>query len=191
MKDRFELRITQDGSIEGIYQDGLAQLLDANEVRVCRASNVEWEESPDGIEKGWTVRSAKDPELAIRWRNVGLELDQHVVHSGILVFFNNREDALKQEVKFFWDLLGWEHKPCPTHSIVGCMTCRYGEPPECCPKDCQGIDLGDGNWSGCSCQSGKAITERYQPKGWKCDCPQHTGPNPCKEPSTNPTEATR
>jgi len=33
--------------------------------------------------------------------------------------------------------------------------------PDRCPEGCQGIDLGDGNHSGCEC------------KGATCDCPNH------------------
>jgi hypothetical protein len=70
------------------------------------------------------------------------------------------------------------------------MTCRYGEPPAACPVNCQGIDLLDGNWSGCSCRSGKLANGEPQPEGWQCDCPQHTGPNPCKEISISLVDVT-
>lgn len=176
MKDKFELRITQDGSIESIYQDGLAEALGATTKDVKRASNVEFENF-DG-RQGWTVRSASDPQLAIRT----IDGDGRFVgYEGTIVTYDSREEALEDEVMFFWELLGWEKNPCPTHQRIGCMTCRYGEPPDACPVNCQGIDLGDGNWSGCSCNDGVLANGQPQPEGWKCDCPQHTGPNPCKE----------
>lgn len=101
MKDRFELVVQKDGSIEGIYQDGLAETLDANHAEVCRASNVEWEQNA-----GWVVRSAKDPLLAIR---IDEETEQLIVSrdpKDPLFYFKNREAALEQEVSFFWPLMG-------------------------------------------------------------------------------------
>jgi hypothetical protein len=103
MKDTIELII--DGSkVESIYQDGLADLLDAEEVQVCRASNVEWEEV-DG-RKGWSVRAAHAPNLAIRtltfWPFTRVVLnDQHYP----VTLFQNREEALAAEVSHFWELI--------------------------------------------------------------------------------------
>lgn len=107
MKDEFKLVIENDGTVGGVYQDGLAEALDAEEVRVCRASNVEWEEI-DG-RAGWTVRAARDSEIALRttdWCRWAPSRE------GTIVTFKTREEALAEEVKFFWDLLG---KPTKTH----------------------------------------------------------------------------
>lgn len=110
MKDQFELRIGPGGSIESIYDDGLVKLaqdLGADVSAVCRASTVEWEEI-DG-RKGWVVRSAHDPELAIRvtdWCRWG------PAREGALLMFQTREAALREEIRFFWKLLpkkGNEH----------------------------------------------------------------------------------
>ena len=103
MKDTIELII--DGSkIESIYQDGLADLLDAREVQVCRASNVEWEEVEG--KKGWSVRAAHDPELAIRaltiWPYTRIVLKDPLYP---VALFQNREEALVAEVAHFWELI--------------------------------------------------------------------------------------
>ncbi len=42
----------------------------------------------------------------------------------------------------------------------------HGGPKPKCPEGCTGIDLGDGNTSGCECL------------GEKCDCPNHPVPAP-------------
>lgn len=100
MKEQFDLVIDGDGSIEAIYQDGLAEALGAKTAEVTRASNVEWEKSKDG--EGWTVRSATDPKLAI-CRD---ENDQLVVsRDAPIYYFATREKALEWEVKFFWDII--------------------------------------------------------------------------------------
>jgi hypothetical protein len=134
MKDTIKLRIQPDGSIDCIYDDDLVTLLGGEAAQVCRASNVEWLVI-DG-RSGWTVRSAKDPDLALRtfdwcrWRPSYL---------GTIVTFQTREEALKEEVKFFWELFepireeiewaqkGWETNPCPVHGVIGCVWCRYGD----------------------------------------------------------------
>jgi hypothetical protein len=48
-----------------------------------------------------------------------------------------------------------------------------------CPTGCRGIDLGDGNFSGCSCRSGKLANGDPQPPGFVCDCPNHPVTPPC------------
>lgn len=99
MKDTIELII--DGSkVEGIYQDGLADLLDAREVLVCRASNVEWERG------GWTVRSAHNPDRAIRSTMVGY--GQYSVSDDLsrnIIIFPTRAEALEAEVTHFQELI--------------------------------------------------------------------------------------
>lgn len=107
MKDEFELKIGPDGTIETIYQEGLetfASDMGAEVVSVCRASNVEWEDKEH--HKGWTVRAAHDPELALR------VVDAQIVVSreGDVATFMTREAAIKQEVKYFWELLEREGK---------------------------------------------------------------------------------
>lgn len=122
MKDKFELRIGPGGIVESIYQDGLVEALDAKTKTVERASNVEWE--TDGKDMGWTVRSAALPHLALRHTHgviIASDCPQYDV-----VFFSTRERALEEEVAYFWLLYACQH-----HKMVGCMTCRYGEPPQC------------------------------------------------------------
>jgi hypothetical protein len=46
-----------------------------------------------------------------------------------------------------------------------------------CAPGCTGIDLGDGNTSGCSCPDGKLANGSPQPHGFACDCPKHPGPD--------------
>jgi hypothetical protein len=100
MKDQFEIRIMQDGSIEGIYQDGLAEALGCDVETVRRASNVEFEDFNG--RQGWTVRAAHDPQRAIRT----IDGDGHFVgYEGTIVTYDNREEALADEVLFFWELL--------------------------------------------------------------------------------------
>lgn len=100
MKNEIDLIVGQDGSIETIYQDGLAEALGAEESQICRASHVEFEEV-DG-RKGWTVRSARDTELALRttdWCRWAPSRE------GSIVTFTTREEALSEEVKHFWGLM--------------------------------------------------------------------------------------
>jgi signal recognition particle GTPase len=115
MKETFDLRITDDGSIEGIYQDGLASVLGAEEAQVCRASNVEWEDVGENC-RGWTVRAAHDNNLAIR----SDEHQQLVVSRDLqyaLFYFQLRDTALEWEVKFFWQLLEKDPVPNPNKEI--------------------------------------------------------------------------
>lgn len=106
MKDTFEVKIGSDGTIQMMYQDGIevfAEDLGGGISTSCRASNVEWEETEG--KKGWTVRSAYDQDLALRF----VETDgiRELICScyGELAFFQTREAALEKEVKFFWELL--------------------------------------------------------------------------------------
>ena len=108
MKDVFDIVITEDGNIEAIYQDGLAELLGAKETKVCRVSNVEWEQMPivgsTQTHDGWTVRAVHDPRVAIRCTPyhgfVGVTADPLC----LVVVFATREEALEAEVKHFWQL---------------------------------------------------------------------------------------
>lgn len=105
MKDEFKLVVDKDGTIEGVYEDGLAEALDAEEKRVCRASNVEWEEI-DG-KKGWTVRSAEAPAYRYLRRSAADGSIECTTNGhGHPAMFATREEALAEEVKLFWELLG-------------------------------------------------------------------------------------
>lgn len=105
------LEVGESGTIRSIYKDELRSTFESiGEMHVSRASNVEWEENRDDfsgrlIEAGWTVRAAHDERLALRW--VGLPGRQHigVLGVGSLVYFQGREEALREEVKHFWKLL--------------------------------------------------------------------------------------
>jgi hypothetical protein len=98
-EDRLELEV-ENGVIRSIYKDDIHPLLDGmGSTTVARASNVEWEDV--GLDRGWTVRSASKPYLALRL-NCGRII---VSEEGPLVFFNTREEALKEEINHFWELL--------------------------------------------------------------------------------------
>ncbi len=120
MKDIFEIEIREDGTIRMMYQDGvekMAEEMGGTITTSCRASDVEWEEV--GSEKGWTVRSAYDKELAVRWihnfGSVGMRPKINECRDersnfacskeGDIAVFSTREEALKEEVKHFWALL--------------------------------------------------------------------------------------
>src|SRR3954469_23892055 len=108
MTEEIKLQITETGTIRSIYKDGLSQeirdLLGAKMV-VNRASNVEWEEI-DG-KGGWTVRAANDPELAIRqgsWEGFPtMTLSKDINFYKKVYMFETREEALKAEVRYFWE----------------------------------------------------------------------------------------
>ena len=106
LKPQFELKISGDGVIEAMYQDGLAEVLGAETLRVHRASTIEWEEkaSTEGLRRGWSVRSAHDPKMALR-----IVPDRHPWYqpskTGMLALFITREQALEAEQAFFWELL--------------------------------------------------------------------------------------
>lgn len=103
MKDSFELKVGPDGTIETIYQDGIedfAKEMGAEVSTVCRASEVEWEEI--GEQKGWTVRSAKDPHLALREFPDEIQCNRNSQLP--MAVFPTREEALKWEIQFFWEL---------------------------------------------------------------------------------------
>lgn len=123
MKKTFELEIDSDGTIRTIYQDGIeefAEDLGAEVAQVCRASNVEWEEVSEPINKrfpatkGWSVRSAKNGLVALRHKsdfNPGIGeryIDSVVCSSDTnlgIILFSHRDDALEYEEKFFWQLM--------------------------------------------------------------------------------------
>lgn len=123
MKDSFELKVGPDGTVETIYQDGIegfAESIGAEVSTVCRASDVEWEEVEKPINarfpatKGWSVRAAHRPALALRMQSslnpgIGERYCDDIVCSDneslAIVLFETREDAITQEIKFFWKLL--------------------------------------------------------------------------------------
>lgn len=88
-----DIRIEKDGTVVGIYQDGIEDLADAlGTMSVARLSNVEHE----GI--GWTVRAAHDFSIAIRE-------DGSVSKEGRIAYFKRREDALLAEKQKVWELM--------------------------------------------------------------------------------------
>lgn len=98
-----------DGEINTIYKDELVQFAEkiGGEIStVCRASNVEWESwrEPDGtVRKGWSVRAAHQPALALRNYNGTIRCSDD--YEVAVFLFDSREKALEQEVKFFFELL--------------------------------------------------------------------------------------
>lgn len=126
MKDTFEMKIGPDGTVETIYQDGIeafAESVGAEISTVCRASDVEWEEVASPINarfpatKGWSVRAAHRPALALRMKSHALMgngyMDELVCsdHEHLAIaLFDTREDAITQEIKFFWKLLERDHE---------------------------------------------------------------------------------
>jgi hypothetical protein len=122
MKDSFELKVGPDGTIETIYQDGIEQFAEemgAEVSTICRASNVEWEEVPTPLNarfpatKGWSVRSVKNDEKALRMEsslNAGIGdryIDTIVCSDNkhlAIALFPTREEAIQHEIKHFWEL---------------------------------------------------------------------------------------
>lgn len=105
-KNEVEMVFGTDGKVRSIYKDELQPLFhDLGKVKVDRASNVEWEQSPDGKDHGWTVRAAHDRELAIRCILAEGHFKRIVSKQGELLYFNSREAALETELEHFWELL--------------------------------------------------------------------------------------
>lgn len=110
MKNEMKFRIGPGGVIDTIYQDGLEEFakdIGADLTTVCRASNVEWEEERVGpwVRKGWSVRAAHDNELALRENGILGVPEPSRDRERPVHFFGTREEALKLEVQFFWQLL--------------------------------------------------------------------------------------
>jgi hypothetical protein len=124
MKDEFELKIRPDGVIESVYQDGLGETLGAEVAKVCRASNVEWEEIED--RKGWAVRAAHDPQLAARVVNTHHGRVLEVGRQGDIMLFASREEALDWEVSHFWDLLPKRSGPVKTFQTTTVLSIMTG-----------------------------------------------------------------
>jgi hypothetical protein len=104
--EKIELEFGPDGIIRTIYKDDsieeLSQIPGMRVLQVDRASKIEWENHGVGL-VGWVVRAAHNPNLAIR----SLPNDPGLTVSidGRLAFFQKREDALREEQRFFWQLL--------------------------------------------------------------------------------------
>lgn len=93
-----EFELDEDGNVRSIYTDEAAQFLErsgATVKKIERASHVEWEAN------GWTVRAAKNTDLAIR------EVDGELVvsESGPLKYFKQRDEAIQAEIKHVWELI--------------------------------------------------------------------------------------
>jgi hypothetical protein len=101
-----EFEFSPTGTVRSIYKDELQPVFkELGKQKVQRASNVEWEESPDGRDNGWTVRAAHDPELAVRAVLKDSAYRRVVSKNGELLYFTTREHALEAEVEHFWELL--------------------------------------------------------------------------------------
>ena len=99
MKDKFAMEFKPDGTFGMVYQEGIEDLakdMGSEVVQTCRVSYVE----PEG--QHWTVRSALDLDLAIRWAANGLE--PVVSREGKLMLFETRDEALQQEIRFIKEL---------------------------------------------------------------------------------------
>lgn len=96
-----EVHILPDGTFQMMYSDEAGLPVDDTDiVHIGRASLVEFEDV--GGRRGWTVRSAKDPTLALR---VDFGGQWAASRSGDIVTFHSRNTAVEEERKFFWDLL--------------------------------------------------------------------------------------
>lgn len=112
MKDRVELLIDgADGHIEMPHEDGADELASAIGGTVessQRAGVVEWEGSfspAPGANGGWTVRSPRNAFIAIR-RDFEGNLELSSISSHPVVFFKTRDEAVAEERKLFWLLVG-------------------------------------------------------------------------------------
>jgi hypothetical protein len=123
MKDTITLVVKPGGNIETIYQDGIeefAKEMGATVSSICRLSNVEWEKVEKPLNarfpatEGWSVRSAKNPNLALRHEsslNAGIGeryIDSVVCSDNLhlaIILFSNRKDALELEEKFYQQLM--------------------------------------------------------------------------------------
>ena len=102
MSDEIDLEVSEDGTLRGMYSEQLVTMIQAmggKIVNIGRASVVEWDKN----RKGWTVCSAKDLSLCMR---VGVNGQAALSRDGEVIVFDRREDALKLERQFFWQLLG-------------------------------------------------------------------------------------
>lgn len=102
--DDLEIKIDTDGNLRSIYKDELMGLyMTLGTPTVSRASDVEWEDN-----HGWTVRCHDKPERALRFAK-DKACAIIVSTEGQIVYFSNREAALREEVAHFWELIGETH----------------------------------------------------------------------------------
>ena len=104
------IKFSPDGKARCIYKDEHLDTYNAlGELRVQRASNVEWEKIGGlglcDLAEGWSVRAAHDPELAIRVVLENCQYKKAVSRVGEICLFVTREAALENEVEHFWELL--------------------------------------------------------------------------------------
>lgn len=110
-----QIQISPTGKVTYVYDDVLALTLKTlGELKVGRASNVEWEDylipSTGQRYTGWTVRSAAQPLYRFLQRSPA-DGSIEVTHNGggLPAFFPTREEALREEVAHFWELLPKEN----------------------------------------------------------------------------------
>lgn len=103
MKEHFQIEISPEGKVKCIYQEGIeefARAMGGDITQVGRASHIEWENG------SWVVRSAKNPDFAIRvLEETETSLKMHVSNEGKMVTFNSKAEALYWEEELFWALL--------------------------------------------------------------------------------------
>jgi hypothetical protein len=100
------IKFSPDGTARCIYKDEHVNMYDAlGDLKVQRASNVEWERCEDQEIEGWSVRAAHNPELAIRIVLENCQFKKIVSIEGEICLFETRKDALENEVEYFWELL--------------------------------------------------------------------------------------
>lgn len=102
MSEEIELEVREDGTLRAMYSEELVTVIQGmggRIVNVDRASIVEWDKDL----KGWTVSSARDPDLKMR---NGPHNQILLSRDGSVIVFERREDAIRLERQFFWQLLG-------------------------------------------------------------------------------------
>lgn len=106
-EQKLDLDFGTDGVVRSIYDDKLNEFAkDIGElVKICRLSNVEWEETVVG-RRGWSIRAAHDPKLAVRqnqWDEFVYECSRAEEHP--ISLFESREEALVFEKKYYDELM--------------------------------------------------------------------------------------
>lgn len=101
---KLEVSISADGGVRAYYNDDVPELgKELGTMKIERASNIEWEDEYEG----WTIRAAHDPTLALRFVDgAGVVISRE----GEMASFTSREEALKEEIHYFWELA---EKPKP------------------------------------------------------------------------------
>ena len=111
---KLELEVTPRGKIRTVYDDSRVDMMKGfGTMSVHRASHVEWEHiyMSGQTYEGWTVRAAHKPTLVFLGRSPA-DGSIIVVKNGVGLpaFFKTREEALKEEVEHFWELLPQENE---------------------------------------------------------------------------------